>query len=852
MSYHAIEPQRCFATNDGDTSHTRADSISLSSAILSLGRAIGLMLIAVAATSVAPRDCLAFDVNWQQPAFGQYRTPESWAPSIVPDQFTDVYFGRTIGTTVANETVLFITGEEAAQHAYVVSGNYTFQFANTEVFGDDGPPYLTYRTSSLTVGSAIREVTLSDTATLTVNIDPFGHPGKIESKDINIGPPIGADETARPGTLILDGEGVTLEVTPAAISDVGDKWRTTIIGGGGNSGRLEVRNGAQFITPPELGVYDDDGTYGTYPSYLGLGGQSSFGFEGGPKSGHGEMLVTGVGSLVDAKGSLWIANNGTANVEVRDGGLIKTPFIGFGSVYWDGRGGIGPIEGIGRLIVSGAGMDDFQQPIRSYVRTPRISFYDPHSAIEVYGEAGVLIAADNAVNIFHPNGSVYLHKTGSFTGTGTIKGNFIIGKDAVYSPGSSPGTLTVEGDFEMEEGAHLTLEIGGATPQVGYDQILVDGDVTLRGIVDLKFINNFQPHVGDVFNLLSASGAFSHNLATIRVTNAPSGFTFATLTTPQGIGLGVVPEPSTLPLAAVSLGCACFIVRRRHSCIASATAATEVPERRSRSRRHSVFDVRNRPNGRPNTPTADFNVLSCLRKTLTQRAGRVLVSVFIVVLGDSISNGQVINLEDDPLFEAKTLALEFSGELRPPISLVTQFDHDLNLIRQVFPQVADIYALPNIVPGEIFVGFTAAGDQAFQNGTFSGFDSLFTELGTPTVRHDPTLPSIFMSFGAFYHSVRLAEMFAPIEGVRYSEPNIYGYCCGELVDIVARDGRSYLFSRGPAEYEFSVTERTITLWRQPGSSEPVVVDLVPEPSTLLLAAMSLGFTCYVVRGHRRE
>jgi len=532
-----------------DATVARCGSSGALFALPSVGR-MGLAIAVVALAFAVPCGCLA--ATWLHPAFGQYRSPQSWAPSIVPDQNTDVYFGSMKETTVADETVLFITGEEAARYAYVVSGNYTFQFANTEVFGEDGPPYLTYRTRSLTIGSAVREETLADTATLTVNIDPLGHPGRIETTSLDIGPPIHAGETARPGTLILDGPEVTLELPAATLDDPYDRGREVVVGGGGNSGRLEVRNGARFITPPELVTYDD-GIYRSYPSYVGLGGQADFG-SGSPQSGHGEMLVTGVGSLVDANGGLWLASDGTATAEVRDGGRIRTPWIDFGS---------NRSEGIGRLIVAGAGKDEYQQPISSHVRTRRVTFYEPQSVIEVRGEASMLIAADDVTNVYLPVGSVYLHRTGAFYGSGSIIGRFIIGRGATYSPGRSPGMLTVDGDFEIEEEGTLQLEIGGSTPQTGYDQLVVTGDTVLRGTINVSLINGFDPKPGDVFDLLDVGGDFNYDQVQFRFTNAPAGVQFQNLLSENGIRLAVVPEPSTIAYTGIPLLLVVSVLRRR-------------------------------------------------------------------------------------------------------------------------------------------------------------------------------------------------------------------------------------------------------------------------------------------------
>ena len=86
---------------------------------------------------------------------------------------------------------------------------------------------------------------------------------------------------------------------------------------------------------------------------------------------------------------------------------------------------------------------------------------------------------------------------GSFTGGGT---NFIEGG---LSPGSSPGTMSFDGDLVLGSASTTLMELSG-TSSSEYDRLLVSGDMTLGGNLEVKLIDGFTPEVGDTFSLLSS------------------------------------------------------------------------------------------------------------------------------------------------------------------------------------------------------------------------------------------------------------------------------------------------------------------------------------------------------------
>jgi hypothetical protein len=177
--------------------------------------------------------------------------------------------------------------------------------------------------------------------------------------------------------------------------------------------------------------------------------------------------------------------------------------------------------------------------------------------------------------------------------------------------------------------------------------------------------------------------------------------------------------------------------------------------------------------------------------------------------------GQSVNL-NDPTIESQYLAVEITGQLRPSSSLANQIKSDLAAIRAAYPQYADIRVLPSWMPGETLVGMTNDAYAQFTAGTFHGFDSIFADLGVPAAYPSNFGKYVRFAFGQVYHGERLSDLFDPVNGVRYAEPNgIFG----DGNDIVARSNRTYTLSRGYGDcpagciyrqtWDFTVTDQGV-------------------------------------------
>lgn len=101
---------------------------------------------------------------------------------------------------------------------------------------------------------------------------------------------------------------------------------------------------------------------------------------------------------------------------------------------------------------------------------------------------------------------------GRVSGNGTI--NALVNNAAVTSPGLTTGILTIGSgkDYQQTPLGTLAVQIAGHTPGTQYDRLLVGGQASLAGRLQVSLSNGFVPQPGDSFEVLtcaSETGAFS-------------------------------------------------------------------------------------------------------------------------------------------------------------------------------------------------------------------------------------------------------------------------------------------------------------------------------------------------------
>ncbi|MDJ0657831.1 MAG: hypothetical protein QNJ40_26970 [Xanthomonadales bacterium] len=78
---------------------------------------------------------------------------------------------------------------------------------------------------------------------------------------------------------------------------------------------------------------------------------------------------------------------------------------------------------------------------------------------------------------------------------------------------AAPGVLTIQTDAVLQETAFLEIELAGTTPGTEFDQLNVEGDLSVDGELRIVLSDNYFPDPQDIFVVISAqtlSGTFTN------------------------------------------------------------------------------------------------------------------------------------------------------------------------------------------------------------------------------------------------------------------------------------------------------------------------------------------------------
>jgi hypothetical protein len=100
---------------------------------------------------------------------------------------------------------------------------------------------------------------------------------------------------------------------------------------------------------------------------------------------------------------------------------------------------------------------------------------------------------------------------GTLSGNGTIAGD-VLNNGGIVSPGASPGTLTITGNYTQTSTGVLSVELAGLTQGVTYDLLAITGNASLAGALNIVATAGFFPGAGDAFDIMtyaSVTGDFA-------------------------------------------------------------------------------------------------------------------------------------------------------------------------------------------------------------------------------------------------------------------------------------------------------------------------------------------------------
>jgi T5SS/PEP-CTERM-associated repeat protein len=282
-----------------------------------------------------------------------------------------------------------------------------------------------------------------------------------------------------------------------------------------------------------------------------------FAFLGGAAAGHGLLTVTGAGSKLTSLAQMVVGLEADSELVVSDGALLDSRkaasatassaligrtagVTGFATItgpgtQWIQDGGLNVgFRGIGAMNVqNGATVHSVDGVIARFntaTGTASVSGganwrvdNDLHVGGSVDGSGGTgtldLLAGGEvrvgnmlrvwtagtvdlsggtlaANTIQHTDGGTF-----NFTG-GTLHVNTFTGNlendGGTLAPGASPGTTTITGGYEQNAGS-LQIELASPT---SFDKLIVSGDVSLGGALDVSLLGAYSPAAGATFDIL--------------------------------------------------------------------------------------------------------------------------------------------------------------------------------------------------------------------------------------------------------------------------------------------------------------------------------------------------------------
>ncbi len=274
----------------------------------------------------------------------------------------------------------------------------------------------------------------------------------------------------------------------------------------------------------------------------------TIGGTGGSTSGNNRIgvAITGSTSISSENGSITITGTGgggtgTGHVGISFAGTIAS--TGGGAISLTGTRGIASADGIqfsttGVIdagsstvtLTSNAGNITSGTATTDVVANT-LSITTTNGTIGASGNPLVFNAANISTNSSSGNSAQFLSETNNVTitsmtaGTGAINlvsGNFLGGASittssltstsASFSPGSSPGTLTISGALNMGTGTYY-CDINGTTPGTGHDVLAIGGNATLSNASLVVDWGSYTPTAGQTFDVMtfaSRTGTFAN------------------------------------------------------------------------------------------------------------------------------------------------------------------------------------------------------------------------------------------------------------------------------------------------------------------------------------------------------
>jgi T5SS/PEP-CTERM-associated repeat protein len=304
---------------------------------------------------------------------------------------------------------------------------------------------------------------------------------------------------------------------------------------------------------------------------------------GSGTSGRADVLVSGPGSLWHVNDDVWFGYQGMATMHVLDGATALWSYSklgefpgGGGTVvvsgpgsYWS-AGGAATIGleflvgryGVGTVLITNGGV------VHSSGYSELGQYDGSSGSVTVTGLDSMWIAsgtlAIGATYSQHITGTVMIANGGrvqvqqgttiGLSGTLTGDGGTLAGAVTSHGhirPGSSPGTLTIEGGVTLMPNSTIHLELAGTTAGL-HDHLAITGHTAVAGTLSVT-LDGYTPVYGDSFDVFDWGGGVTGTFGTLLLPPLSGSLVWNTAQLYTSGELRVTPEPLLLvPLLLVA------------------------------------------------------------------------------------------------------------------------------------------------------------------------------------------------------------------------------------------------------------------------------------------------------------